>query len=404
MPSKVIGGGRKHAAAARPAARRDLKQRDLKQRAPKRRSRAAGKSPAPPDGFGGAAPVKLDLPPSKYGPLQAKEYLFSLPSGETPMPGAPTLVLDDSRVVPSQYKLYNQTVSAVQEVVAKLTYKPNMHVLVSSDGGKPDEGVYLQVGVVGPDNYPVHEKDLPDKIVYGRKWRVEKLLPTSELIQTVMLALKSAEEHEARERFVVNGYTPLSNHLDLPLLQQFLKSHGSGPEAPVADVGAAQAAFDGVHYAGCKVEVLELERRKTGKTVVDVKLVADPAFGRVSPGADGQMLTLVADGATKSHLVYALMDAVLHDVNRGVEEGFRYDGFARFSRDVSVGDLRDFTAFSRNLRNFDLTPEFLDTARVMNRAIDAERAPDLSPGPSNDAALAAIDAKPDLLGVKPKRL
>lgn len=348
--------------------------------------------------------MKLDAEPRTFVPAKAGDYLASLPGGETPMPGAPTVVVDDTKVVPSQYKLYHQTVSAVQEVVSKLTYKPNLHVFVSSDGPGRDEGVYVQVGIVGPDNYPIGARDLPDKIVYGRKWRVEKLLPTSELVQTVFLALKSAEEHEARERFVVQGYTPLSNHLDLPLLQKFMQTRGSQPEAPVADLAGAQAAFAGVHYAGCRVEVLELERRRTGKTVADVRLVADPALGRVSADVDGKLLTLVADGATSSHLVYALMDAVLHDVNRGVEENFRYDGFARFSRDIAVRDLREFNAFSRNLRNFELTPEFLDAARALNVAIDEQRAPVLERGPANDKAKAAVDAKPGLLGVKPKTL
>ncbi|MBL8953199.1 MAG: hypothetical protein JNK82_20645 [Myxococcaceae bacterium] len=391
-----ITGGRKQQPVARA------------ERQSARRSRAAEKTTRPADAFGGGAEgrevTKLDPPPHQMGPLQAKEFLFSLPDGETPMPGAPTLELDGSRVTPSQYLLYNQTVSAVQEVVAKLTYKPNMHVFVSSDGEKPGEGVYVQVGIVGPDNYPVTGKSLPDKIVYGRKWRVEKLLPTSELIQTVMLALKSAEEHEARERLVIGGYTPLSNHLDLPLLTEWLKTNASAPQAPIDGLAAAQAAFDAVHYAGCKVEVLELERRKTGMTLVDVKLVADPAFGRVSDEVDGKMLTLMADGATPSHLVYALMDAVLHDVERHVEENFKYDGFARFSRNVAVKDLADFSAFSRNLRNFDFSPDFKATAGVMNRAIDAERAPDFVPGPANDVAKADLDARPGLLGVKPNGL
>jgi hypothetical protein len=360
---------------------------------------------APESDFGKDAQQSAEPPAlPAFTPIEAKDFLFSRPAGESPMPGAPTVTVDGTKVTPSQYKLYNQTVDAVQEVVSKLTYKPNMHVFVSSDGDKPGEGVYIQVGIVGPDNYPIHGKDLPEKIVYGRKWRVEKLLPTSELIQTVMLALKGAEEHEARERMVIGGYTPLNNHLDVPLLQQYLETHEGKPEAPVTDVASAQKAFDSIHYAGCKVEVMELEHRKTGKTLVDVELKGDPEFGRVSKDFDGKQMTLVADGDTPSQLIYALMDSVLHETNRGIEENFKFDGFARFSRDISVDQLRDFNAFSRNARNFQPAPGFADVAKALNRGIDAERPPIFMAGPANDPAKADIESRPDLLGAKPKGL
>lgn len=334
--------------------------------------------------------------------IAAKDYLNSLAPGESPMPGAPTVVVDGSKVVPSQYKLYNQTVDAVQETVSKITYKPNVKVFVSSDGGKQDEGVYIQVGIVGIDNYPYKGKDMPEKIVYGRKWRVEKLLPTSELIQTVMLAIKSAEEHEMRERVVINGYTPLNNHLDLPLLKDYLKANPPQPEAQVKDLSAAQKVFDGVHVAGCKVEVLEYEKRRTGRTVVDVELKHDPQYEHVEKEFVGKQYTIVSDGDTSSQLLYALMDTVLHETNRNIEETFKYDGFARFSRDITVPTLRDFNAFSRNARNFEMQPGFMDVARAMNRAIDAERPPIAMPGPANDPILREIDSKPNLLGAKPK--
>jgi hypothetical protein len=338
-----------------------------------------------------------------FTPIEAKDYLFSLPAGETPMPGAPTVVVDGTKVTPSQYKLYNQTVDAVQEVVSKITYKPNVKVFVSSDGGKQDEGVYLQVGIVGIDNYPYTGKDMPEKIVYGRKWRVEKLLPTSELIQTVMLAIKSAEEHEMRERVVINGYTPLNNHLDLPLLKDYLKANPPQPELPVKDIAAAQEVFDGVHVAGCKLEVMEYEKRRTGKTVVDIELKPDPKYEHTEKEFVGKQYTLVSDGDTSSQLLYALMDTVLHESNRNIEETFQYDGFARFSRDITVPQLRDFNKFSRNVRNFVFQPGFKDVAGAMNRAIDAERPPIYMPGPANDPIIKDIDSRPNLLGAKPKR-
>jgi hypothetical protein len=51
--------------------------------------------------------------------------------------------------------------------------------------------------------------------MYGRKWRVDHKLPTSEIVQTVFLTLKTARKHEIRERFRLSAFnkitTPFNN-------------------------------------------------------------------------------------------------------------------------------------------------------------------------------------------------
>ena len=57
------------------------------------------------------------------------------------------------------------------------------------------------MGVVGHDNYQKQPATGGLKLFFGRKWRVEPELPTSEVIQSVFLAIKKSREHEIRELF-----------------------------------------------------------------------------------------------------------------------------------------------------------------------------------------------------------
>ena len=45
-------------------------------------------------------------------------------------------------------------------------------------------GLYLQVGLIGRENYERGSQIRPHKLVYGRKWRIDPDTPTSEVIQT----------------------------------------------------------------------------------------------------------------------------------------------------------------------------------------------------------------------------
>ena len=146
---------------------------------------------------------------------------ISLLPGESPIENAPSVKLDNGGLcIPQHYLRYHHTRQSVERIILDIDYSDRYPVFVCED----DSGLYLQVGIVGYDNYAPRASQSGLKVVYGRKWRVEPQLPTSEIIQTVFLALKKAREHEVRELFRFHhrsgSTTPFNTHHDLPLMSQ----------------------------------------------------------------------------------------------------------------------------------------------------------------------------------------
>jgi hypothetical protein len=123
------------------------------------------------------------------------------------------------------YLSYQHSLQSVEQLLLDIDFDPRYPIFVSQAdadlSAKTGSGLYVQVGIVGVDNYKSSDNG-QEKLVYGRKWRVEPQLPSSEIIQTIFLALKKAREHEIRELFRLEHKdkmtTPLNNHHDFPLL------------------------------------------------------------------------------------------------------------------------------------------------------------------------------------------
>lgn len=63
--------------------------------------------------------------------------------------------------------------------------------------------------------------DTGDTIMqYGRKWQISKHMTKSEVLQTALKAVLTAEEHEAREKFTWRGRAIFGPHIDIEALWQ----------------------------------------------------------------------------------------------------------------------------------------------------------------------------------------
>ncbi|MCO1335298.1 hypothetical protein MO867_13250 [Microbulbifer sp. OS29] len=147
--------------------------------------------------------------------INLKEGSFLPGLGESPIEHTPNVSQENgNHCIPQHYLIYMHTRETVGQLVLEIDYSVNCLICVDQDAG----GIFIQVGVVGPDNYRGDARD--NKIVYGRNWQVESTLPASEIIQTGFLAIKKAREHEIRERFRLKSGayigTPFNNHHDLP--------------------------------------------------------------------------------------------------------------------------------------------------------------------------------------------
>jgi len=196
---------------------------------------------------------------------------------------------------------------------------------------------FIQIGIIGYDNYKSKTDQAGQKIVFGRRWRVEPNLPTSEIIQTVFLALKKAREHEIRECFKVkwdnSTTTPFNSHQDLPLLA----NHKVLIEQRQTDNISLLECIDRLLYMGTAFEIISQQKCHNGKWLIDLhhRKLSEP-------------LSIILPDIRNDTVLYTLMDALISESDRHVDENFRYKDFARFSRNNSINALSDISVRTRS--------------------------------------------------------
>lgn len=270
------------------------------------------------------------------------------------MQNAPVVTLHQGeQCIPQHYLTYRHDLASVEQIVKEIRFDPHYPLFVCHR----EQQLYLQVGIVGDDNYPKPGKVNHTKIVYGRKWRVEPQLPTSEIVQTAFLALVKAREHEVRERFrfSLNGRvtTPFNTHHDAPLMAQ-LSADGvfSCQQKPVVRDGSSvsykeevQSWLDAVTYDHGSLQVEDVIPRPDGRFLVDLSLCA--GSDTTLPEITGETFGLLLNMYCPNVLYYSLMDHFLLLSQRYIEEHFSYKGFKRFSRQNSIQRIAQLSYLTR---------------------------------------------------------
>ncbi len=330
------------------------------------------------------------------------EQLSSVPAGISAMPGAPVAPLaDGSQMVPAQYRQFRLTEQDAQQIVAQIELPPGLVAFVGQEPS--DGGLYVQIGVLGPDNYGRRDQN-PDKLVYGRRWRIEPALPDYELVQTVFAAARDALDHETRELFSIDGRTPFSGHIDVVSLAAMLKTGTvSAPQNPeLTSPQDVQILLERTRFAGQKLRVLETEHRaRTGTLAVVFELVPQTS-SRPLPGFDGKVFEARAEGTRASDVLHAINEEFRRASLRHLEERFRFDGVPRFSREIHpelLGEISFRTRSPAVLQGEAVSAE----GRAFNAAVESDRAPTVAPGPATELAEAKIRAQAPLLGNPPRR-
>lgn len=94
----------------------------------------------------------------------------------------------------------------IQAIVRKVTYK-NWQFQVIEETSY----IYLQLSWFDP---------VDDRLQKSRKWLLSPHMTTSEIVQTCLLAILTAEEHEARENFRFNGKKVYGPHINVSSLSE----------------------------------------------------------------------------------------------------------------------------------------------------------------------------------------
>jgi hypothetical protein len=311
--------------------------------------------------------------------------------GETPLPKAPLVVLDDgTNCIPQHYLSYHHTKSSVSDIIANIEFDEKYVLFVDQDNAS----IFIQVGIIGKDNYQSAESQDSEKIVYGRRWRIEPQLPSSEIIQTAFLALMKAREHEIRELFKYkvcgveskkeNITTPFSCHHDLPLIAMSKATDSSTHSSKARytltndDIEACLANIRYDHAIFTLNSMLPLGDDKHLLNI-DIHTTTNTSLPEVLDNA-GKNAHLIVESLNENSLLYAVMDYVLQLSNRYVEEHFTFKQFARFSRKQSIQKISALSARTRVDGKIAEDGDFARTFANANYETDTTRVPKISSG------------------------
>ncbi|MGL1921118.1 MAG: hypothetical protein OCD03_08825 [Hyphomicrobiales bacterium] len=314
-------------------------------------------------------------------------------AGETPIKNAPVIGLSNGeQCIPQHYLKYKHTRKTAESIICDVEYSDEFPIFVCEDA----TGIYLQVGIIGHDNYGTQAHRAQPKITYGRKWRLEPQLPTSEIIQTTLLAVKCAREHEVREllRFHQNGSstTPFNNHHDLPLICQNvdLVEHNSH----------ADDEFDlsDIRYDHARFELTEIEEVSSDKWLVELRIYPDAKTSL--PEIYTRKLHLLLDRLDMNEIYYALMAELIKLSDRHVDENFLYKKAARFSRNNSILAVANLsTTIRRKPQN--IAHKFDEDFSELNYETDKTRVPTLYNGKLGQKINARLNQFEALTGILP---
>jgi hypothetical protein len=314
-------------------------------------------------------------------------------SGEVTMPYAPSIELPNGNTaIPQHYLRFEHTLASIQLIISQIGLLPLTPIFADSDDG----GCYIQVGIIGKENYDKNSAALPKKIVYGRKWRIEPSTPTSEIIQTAFLAVKKIWEHELREFFLLkeerSGKTSavFSCHHDLPLMadnRDLINDNYSDNNTNTHHTKpwTESDLINTFHHASLKAHsfaITDILVRKQN-IIVDVTLAAAPQDTTTCDGLsrfNDFSTTLVLTSFNPSEGLYALMDALIAYSDNIVEDTFCYQGFARFSRQHDPRNIAALSIASRPYTKHMQDDTFASTFQQLNYETDSCRVPSIGEG------------------------
>jgi len=313
--------------------------------------------------------------------------------GETPLAFAPTIRLaNGEQAVPQQYLDVNRNLDNLSNVLAHISAPKGYQLFAGQEGSC----LFLIVGVVGKENYPATaEIAQKDKIVYGRRWLVEPTTPTSEIIQTSLLAIQKVREHEVRELFTLaidkgkRVTTPFNCHLDLPLLAGNKDTLKASSDIEVAEL------IKSVKYAGTEFEIEE-QLTIAAQQVFQLGIVGKSSH---FPELANQSITVVCQRQDQSDFLHQLITALIAQSDRYVEESFAFKKFKRFSHNIDPIELAKFSYQTRNIESTD--SRFDKKFEDMSYRVDASKAPFYNHGELGRQQRKLVSAYSDLGGYLP---
>jgi len=306
-------------------------------------------------------------------------------------------------VFPQHYYTYHQDVGSLSRILS-LIKAPAGFILFS---GQDHHGLYLQVGIIGRENYVRAGKPDISKLVYGRKWRIDADTPTTEIVQTTLLAVQKVREHEVRELLSwtdpANGIraTPFSCHQDIHLLTLHF-THNKPQSTAQNNEAELKQLISQLHLAGRELTLLQLVSLGAGRLLIELGLSAAVTPNDSFADLGHSPISLVLQEANLSHFMHELMEQLILLSNRYCQEHFSFCGVNRFSREYDPRIIAGLSRRSRPYKKHMADTSFSAVFERVNAEIDKNRAPHLGGGLLGQMNKNILEKRPALGGFMPK--
>jgi hypothetical protein len=330
--------------------------------------------------------------------------LMQLQQGESAIKNVPIVTLPNGHTcIPQHYLLFKHSRESVEKIVLDINFCKNYSIFVGLTG----KDIYIQIGVIGFDNYNRKQGNRAKSIVYGRKWRVEANLSTSEIIQTIFLAIKIAREHEVRELFTLTHHkkvsTVFNTHQDFPVLAKL--QHLFEKTKKHTTVEQLKLALESIEYDKARFSVVAFEQRGNGSWLLDLEIRTSEHTSLPELNlAKNTLITLVITMSSINTFSHGLFDALLALSNDYIANNFSYQGFNLFNKKNSVVTIAEILSAQKKRTALHLQEEFINNYKHTNYEIDKTRVPTLSQGKLADKIKQNLQETPILIGILPTHL
>jgi hypothetical protein len=310
--------------------------------------------------------------------LDKKMNDLFLDNAEKPIDGSPTVTLKNgSQCIPQHFYTFNHTLESVKKLLKRISFSNKFNPYVFEDKNV----ICLQIEIIGHENYHYANSKRDIKKVYGRKWRIEKNLPTSEIIQTAMLAIKIAIEHELRELLKLKDTaenfisTPFNNHQDLPLICKEHRLLECDKEA--LDITSVYNLLDKLSFNKQEIQIIDLSKHKD-IYILEIKYAQTKTrLNEINffSWFSNMKSTVILQNLSSTEILHVIMKDIISLSNQFVEDHFLFDGVARFSKIISPIKISKLAIQTRKSSSFRLKKEIKKKIKFENLKVDLTRIP-----------------------------
>ena len=157
--------------------------------------------------------------------------------------------------------------------------------------------------------------------------------------------------------------------------------------------------MNSVAYDKAKFKLIDIQKRASGSYLIDIQVLA--FFNGRIPELVNTTLTLLVDSLCCNIVLHELMTQLLLLSNRYVEEHFKFKGFARFSRQVSINSIAQTSIRMRSGAQTIASDSFKEVYKQNNYETDNKRVPRIYSGALGYAIQSRLEELQPLLGILP---